>query len=680
MPNRLANETSPYLRQHQDNPVDWYPWDQEALNKARQENKPIFLSIGYAACHWCHVMAHESFEDPHIASILNENFISIKVDREERPDLDDIYMQAVVILTQRGGWPMSVFLTPDLEPFYGGTYFPPSPRYGMPSFEKVLTTVLDAWQNQRSDVDKSARSITRAIQSQFGQPAEKEGEFDLANIVESLYNTYDWKDGGWGHAPKFPQPMLVEFLIQRALAGNTQATKLVEDVLDRMSRGGMYDLVGGGFHRYSTDGKWLIPHFEKMLYDNAQLAEAYLHGYALTGNTYFRRVAVQTLQFIQREMAAPESGFFASLDADTPEGEGRYYGYTLKTLQEHLTKDEFNLLNNVTHLSEHGNFEAGLNILQFKKSFGELAAEKNLSVIELQNSLDPIFTKLRSLRSARTPPGRDEKIITGWNAMAIRAFAHAGLLLGYDDFLNTARKASQFLLSELRLPDGRMKRSWSEGKASHPAALEDIAGMILGLHAVYGIDFVPEYYKAMRNLYSIMEEDFAAGDGLYFDASVEVVNLIVRPQNLQDNATPSGNAMAAHVHWLLGNFEHDPSHFEKLARMLRAVSKKANQYPTSFGYWLRVADLAEKQNQQIALISESGPDTLQPFLEIINTRYRPHTITAAKYLDEENKQPLPGLLADRPAVDGKPTAYVCQGFSCKMPVTDPEAMRNQLDN
>ena len=679
MPNRLANETSPYLRQHQDNPVDWYPWGEEALTKARQENKPIFLSIGYAACHWCHVMAHESFEDPHIASILNENFISIKVDREERPDLDDIYMQAVVILTQRGGWPMSVFLTPDLEPFFGGTYFPPSPRYGMPSFEQVLMSVLDAWHNQRSDVDKSARSITRAIQSQFDQPAENGVKLDLPNIVNSLHNTYDWKNGGWGHAPKFPQPMLIEFLIQRAMTGNLKAIKLVEHVLDRMSQGGMYDLVGGGFHRYSTDASWLIPHFEKMLYDNAQLAEAYLHGYALTGNTYFRQVAVQTLQFIQREMTSPEGGFYASLDADTPEGEGRYYGYTLETLRENLTRDEFNQLNDVIHLSEDGNFEAGLNILRFRQSIGELAAENNLSINELMNRLNPIFAKLRLLRSSRTKPGRDEKIITGWNAMAIKAFAQAGLLLGDHAFLQTANQAAKFLLSELRLPDGRMKRSWSEGKASHPAALEDVAGMILAMHAVYEIDFAPEYYRSMRTLYSIIEEDFAAGDGLYFDASADVDNLIVRPQNLQDNATPSGNALAGHVHWLLGNYEHDPSHFDHLSRMLGAVSKQVNQYPTSFGYWLKIADLAEKQSQQIALISESGPGSLQHFLDIINEHFRPYTIIAAKYLEKDNEPEFPGLLANRPVIDGKPTAYVCRGFSCKMPVTNPEAMREQLE-
>jgi len=678
MPNRLANETSPYLRQHQENPVDWYPWGQEALDKARKEDKPIFLSIGYAACHWCHVMAHESFEDPHIAAILNDNFISIKVDREERPDLDDIYMQAVVILARHGGWPMSVFLTPDLQPFFGGTYFPPSPRFGMPSFEKVLLTVLDAWQNQRSDVNKSARSITHALQSQLNQPPEKDGAFDLEAIVDSLYESYDWVNGGWGQAPKFPQPMLVEFLIQRALSGNKQAAELVEHVLDHMARGGMYDLVSGGFHRYSTDAKWLIPHFEKMLYDNAQLAEAYLHGYALTGNAYFRQVAVQTLQFIQREMTSPEGGFYASLDADTPEGEGRYYAYTLETLQEQLTSDEFNQLYDLITLSEEGNFESGLNIIQLKNGFQKLAAASNLTTSEFQNKLEPIFKKLRTSRSTRTAPGRDEKIITGWNAMAIRAFAQAGLMFGNEDFLDTARRASQFLLDELQLPDGRLNRSWSQGKASHPAALEDYAATILALHAVYEVDFASKYFQVICSLHRIMEQDFAAGSGLYFDASAAVGDLIVRPQNLQDNATPSGNALAGHVKWLLGNYEHDSAHFENLARMLHAVAKKANQYPTHFGYWLRIADLAESQGQQIALISETGPASLQPYFEIIHKHYRPYTVVAAKYIDKNQTQGLPGLLEDRPLVEGKPTAYVCQGFSCKMPVTDPKAMGAQL--
>jgi uncharacterized protein len=680
MPNHLVCETSPYLRQHQDNPVDWYPWGEEALSLAREENKPIFLSIGYAACHWCHVMAHESFENPLTAKILNDKYISIKVDREERPDLDDVYMQAVVFLTGQGGWPISVFLTPDLQPFYGGTYFPPAPRHGLPAFNQVLQSVSETWIKNQDTVINNAQALTQAIQAQHSHQEETTVDPpDLTSIVTSLYETYDWINGGWGQAPKFPQPMLVEFLIQRGLAGDAQAIELVEHVLDSMARGGLCDLVGGGFHRYSTDSTWLVPHFEKMLYDNAQLALTYLHGFSLTGNIYFRQVAIHTLQFIQRELTSPDGGFYASLDADTPEGEGRYYAWQLTTLHQSLSKTQFERLQEVMRLSQSGNFEDELNILQYKSRPSKLIDNMNISATKLQIELEPIFDTLMTIRSKKTPPGRDEKVITAWNAMAITAFAHAGLLLDRTDFLSTARNAADFILNELQTESGHLQRSWSQGKASQPGTLADFAGMILALHALYEVDFSPEVFEAMSCLHQVMQEEFSSEQSLYFDAGARVSDLIVRPQSLQDNAIPSGNALAAHTHWLFGNYEHNPADFDQLSKMIAVISPKLRQYPTSFGHWLRVIDLAAQKNQQIALVTKEEKNALQPFLTTYRNRYRPHSVIAAKFSDAQPEMNQPRLLKNRPAINGKPTAYICFGFTCHKPLTESEAFKKQLN-
>jgi len=670
MANQLANETSPYLQQHKDNPVNWYPWGEAALSRARQENKPIFLSIGYSACHWCHVMAHESFENKETAQILNEHFINIKVDREERPDLDDIYMQAVVLLTGQGGWPLSVFLTPDLKPFYGGTYFPPVPRHGLPSFDQVLTAVIETWEGQQQSVQKNADILTSAIRSKQDQQGEILSPPDLDGIVARLHSSYDWQSGGWGRAPRFPQPMLVDFLIQHAQAGNTQAAEITEHLLAHMAQGGMYDLVGGGFHRYSTDGHWLIPHFEKMLYDNAQLALTYLHAYALTGQPRFKHVTEETLGFIQEEMTSPQGVFYASMDADTPEGEGRYYAWEVKELQELLSVDELNTLQESVGLRDQGNFEHGLNVLQLNNA--ALADEA------INSRLGPIFEKLKTARDQRTPPGKDEKIITEWNGLAIRAFAEAGLLLNRPDFLQSAKTAASFILENLRASDGRLFRSWRDGQANQPGTLADYAALISALHAVYVIDFAPQLYHHMQSLFSTMQMDFCANDDLYYDAAANLTDLVVRPRSTQDNATPSGNAMAAYVHWLLSNYEHDPEHADRASRMVKMVGRNLEDYPTSFGYWLQVAGLLAVDTQQIALVSPGELDALQPFLDIYRSSYRPFSVIAARMAGLETDSIYPGLLDDRPAIDGKPTAYVCQGFVCQKPLTEPGELQKQI--
>ncbi len=677
MTNRLSNASSPYLRQHQNNPVDWYPWNKEALEKAKDENKPIFLSIGYAACHWCHVMAHESFEDSQTAAILNKNFISIKVDREERPDLDDIYMQAVVTITGQGGWPLSVFLTPDLYPFYGGTYFPPQPRYGMPSFQQVLQSISDLWQNNPEKARQNAHALSNAIQKQVIKLPDDEIKFDLEKPIKRLTQNYDWDKGGWGSAPKFPQPMVIDFLIQKANQSNPQLISLVNDVLENMAQGGLFDLVGGGFHRYSTDSSWLVPHFEKMLYDNAQLALTYTHGYIVSGNQYLKDISIKTLEFINNELTLSGGGFASSLDADTAEGEGRYYSWSKKELEAQLSIDQFEFLQTIMSISESGNFEDNLNILRFKQPLPNLAESLGIPVASIQRQFEPIINILGKFRSKRVKPGIDDKVITAWNAYTIRAFAKAGLYYQRKDLIEIAINAADFIQNNLILKDSQLLRSWREGTAGPRGTLEDYASMIIAFHALYEINFDEKYYKLMVELYGSMIKEFEAPHSLYFDSSNQVSDLIFRPQSLQDNATPSGNALAAHVHWLLFNMEDDYSQYEKFNAMAENINQNAMQYPTAFGYWLQVIDLFLQPDQQVALVTQQSLDTLNDFLNSYRKKYRPNSIIAAK--TRGNPGQTPAILKDRPAINNQPTAYVCKNFTCKMPTTDVHQFESEIN-
>ncbi|MDF1520064.1 MAG: thioredoxin domain-containing protein [Brevefilum sp.] len=680
MTNRLKDASSPYLRQHQDNPVDWYTWSEEALTKAKIENKPIFLSIGYAACHWCHVMAHESFEDPHTASILNEHFISIKVDREERPDLDDIYMRAVVALTGRGGWPMSVFLTPDLKPFYGGTYFPPISSYGMPSFTQVLMSVIDVWHNNPQGVQKNAQVLTNAVQSQFQVPDETDQLVNLDSIVQNLYQNYDWQKGGWGNAPKFPQAMLVQFLIQRAMKGDHLAEQMAIHALDHMAQGGMYDIVGGGFHRYSTDVNWLVPHFEKMLYDNALLAQVYLHAFALTGDPVYKHVATNTLGFLLQELSHPDGGFYASLDADTVDGEGRYYAWRMNALKDALSQEQLTLLQNTMKLSEEGNFEDGLLILRYKDNLHVLAEKLDMAIEKLLEELSSIFSILRKARKKLAPPTIDNKIITSWNTMTIQAFTEAGLLLEQDSYLTAAKDALNFLLTHLQDETGNLMRSWSQGKANNPGTLADYAGLILALHDIYEVDFSPSIFNKLREVFRRMCTEFSGDGHLYFDTQKSLSDLILRPRNLQDNAVPSGNALAAHAHWLVAQYEHDTQSQEQFLNMVKTAYSQAGDHPFGFGYWLEMADLMGHPAQQIALISSGGLDKIDQFLKVYRNKYRPESVIAARYKGIDESQDLPSLLADRKTLDNLPTAYVCLGHTCLQPTSNINQFEKQLDS
>lgn len=623
-------------------------------------------------------MAHDSFEDPQIAQILNYHFICIKVDREERLDLDDIYMQAVVLLTGQGGWPLNVFLTPDLKPFYGGTYFPPSPRLGMPSFKQIFRGIINAWETNPEGISQSANINTAAVQSQRGQSISSEKLPDLDAAVDKLVRSYDWQNGGWGGAPKFPQPMLIEFLIQRALNGDQTAHKLVEHALEHLSLGGLFDLVGDGFHRYSTDSKWLIPHFEKMLYDNAQLALTFTHGYALTGNPFFRWVAEKTLNFIQRELTHPQGGFYASLDADTPEGVGRYYTWRIGSLQEILSDQEFTWIKQNTNLSNAGNFEEGLNVLQLSRPMREIAENDNISVEEAINHLELILSKLHAIHEKRMPPIADTKIITEWNALAITAFAQAGRLFSNKRYLETAQVASSFILENLVTKDGYLMRNWSQGVASQPGTLADYAATILALHQLYEIDFSPKYYQTMLMMHHKMVDSFANNSEFYIDAAHDVPHLILKPSNLQDSVTPSGNAMACHVQWLLFQLGADTADHDRVMKMLSKLGEMMTGHPHSFGYWLQMADLAAHPAQEIVLVNPDDVTNLSSFAGLIHQTFNPYNVIAAKANETQLTSKSPAICQNRPSINGKVTAYICKNFTCQLPITDIIKFKNAI--
>lgn len=678
MPNYLLHENSPYLLQHAHNPVDWYPWGKEALAKARTENKPIFLSIGYAACHWCHVMAHESFEDPATAALMNEHFINIKVDREERPDLDSIYMQATTAMTGSGGWPMSVFLTPDLRPFYTGTYFPPTPRYNMPSFKDVLLSLAKVWREQPDEVDRVGNEVLQHIQPQTLPTTDQFGlsKKTLETATQVLLENYDWGYGGWGSAPKFPQPMTIEFLLRRTLTDSPQreqTRKACRHVLDAMSRGGMYDVVGGGFARYSVDNSWRTPHFEKMLYDNAQLASVYLHGYLVTGEIKYRQVCEETLDFILREMTHLDGGFYSSLDADSEGEEGKFYVWTQDEIQNVLGPD-FDFFRTAYGITSGGNWE-GKTILQRAMDDATLAARFKLDLETMRAKLTECHSKLLAARSARIRPGTDDKVLVMWNALALSAFAEASRYLGRQDYLDAAIHNARFMLNNLYI-ENRLLRSWRDGHAKHNAYLEDYAGLILALLSLYQSDPNLEWYTTAVKLADEMVTHFADSDGGFFDTRDDHETLLVRPKDIQDNATPSGNALAVAALLQVATYD-DHTEWRSLAEnMLASIQNVVLRYPTAFAQWLCAADFAAGPRQEVAIIGDPDHPQTREFLKTIWKSYRPRQVTAISAYPPGSGSPT--LLKDRPLINDLPTAYVCQGFVCLKPVNSPDEMEAQL--
>jgi uncharacterized protein len=657
MPNRLAAATSPYLLQHADNPVDWYEWGEEAIDRARREDKPILLSVGYAACHWCHVMERESFEDEDTADLMNEHFISVKVDREERPDVDSIYMDAVQAMTGHGGWPMTVFLTPEGEPFFAGTYFPNQDRHGMPAFRKVLVAVAEAWNDRRGDLLGQGKRVVEAIARRPSPSEEPLTEEILRDALDALRRSFDPELGGFGQAPKFPQPMTLELLLRLDGRGGEGASDMVSTTLDRMASGGMYDVVGGGFHRYSTDREWLVPHFEKMLYDNAQLARLYVHAHQVTGQDAYRQVAEETLDYLLREMRHPDGGFFSAQDADSEGVEGKFYVWSWGELVE-VAGEEVALL---LGASPDGNWE-GVNIL---RRTGE----------EMPPDWPRIRRRLLERRNARVAPATDDKVLAAWNGLAISALAGTGRIVGRSDYVDAAVSAADFVLSALRDRHGRLLRAWRDGRTSGPAYADDHALMAGACLDLYETTFDVRWFEEARRLADELIRLFHDPEGGgFFQTGADAERLVLRPKELFDNAVPSGNSSAAEVLLRLSLFTGEASYERAAASALRTIRDLLVRAPTAFGTALGALDLYLGPSREIAVIGATDDARTAALLDEVRRRYLPNVVLAA---GPGGRSPIP-LLAGRTAVDGKPAAYVCEHFSCRRPVTEPEELAAQL--
>ncbi|MBE0669546.1 MAG: thioredoxin domain-containing protein [Anaerolineales bacterium] len=680
--NKLTATTSPYLLQHANNPVDWHPWEKEALDKAKAEDKPIFLSIGYAACHWCHVMAHESFEDEEIAKFMNEHFVNIKVDREERPDIDGIYMQAVMAMTGSGGWPMSVFLTPDLKPFYAGTYFPPVRRFNMPSFKDILSGLANAWKNDRAEVEKTGLQVSTHLQTQIRTQSTDSLTTDHLNaIAKAMQSSYDWGYGGWGDAPKFPQAMALEFLLHHSVATkNDEYLKLIKHCLQAMARGGMYDVVGGGFSRYSTDNLWRVPHFEKMTYDNALLARTYLHAWQVTREPDFQRIAEETLDFVAREMTHEQGGFYSSLDADSEGEEGKFYTWSLTEIRDVL-QDKSDFFEAAYGIITDGNWE-GKTVLHREMDDSALAARFKINLEAVPEKLAESHSKLLAARSMRVRPGTDDKILTSWNGLMLAAFAEAARALAgssthASDYLSLATRNAEFLLSELR-PNGILFRAWRDGKTTNKAFLEDYAALILGLLELYQTDFNNKWFISAKELADEMIERFSDPEGGFFDTPHDGEVLLIRPKEAQDNATPSGNSLACAALMKLAAYTDEGKYRDIAEKSLLLITSFALRYPLGFANWLSAAEFAVGNAKQVAVLGEAQDENLPRMLNILRAEYRPNMVSAAS--SHPVLEDSPALLHNREMIGGKTTAYVCEGFVCKQPTTDTEIFINQLNS
>ena len=677
MPNRLIHETSPYLLQHAHNPVDWYPWGEEAFAKAKAEDKPIFLSIGYSACHWCHVMEHESFENDEIAAVMNEHFINIKVDREERPDVDAIYMDAVVALTQHGGWPMSVWLTPTGVPFYGGTYFPPTDRAGMPGFPRVLESLAETYRRRREDVQQQGHQLLAQMSPNI--PLQATQSIDPAVLelaAQNITQNIDYTYGGTQGAPKFPQPMMYDFLLRAYhRTGRESLLEIVELTLNKMADGGIYDHLGGGFHRYSTDARWLAPHFEKMLYDNALLARLYLHAYQLSGNPRYRQIVEETLDYVIREMTDPLGGFYATQDADSEGEEGKFFVWTPGEIEAVLGEVAAKQFCVAYDVSSMGNWE-GHSILWFKQSLADTATQLGIPEEELRTDLAAGRAKLFTQREQRVKPGRDDKVLTAWNGMMLAAFAEAARVLGRDDYRQVAEKNAEFVLTHLRR-DGRLLRTWKDGQAKLMGYLEDYAFYADGLLTLYQTTFDERWFEEAKSLADVMLTHFRdLENGGFFDTADDHETLVVRPKSLQDNAIPSGNSIAVRVLLQLAAYTGEAGYHDPAIEALSGLQKVLTQYAAGFANWLTALEFALALVKEIALIGPVSDPGMQSLLEVVQKPYRPHQVLALT--DQETEQSSIPLLNHRPQQGGQSTAYVCQNFACQLPVNTAAELEAQL--
>ncbi|SOD02005.1 hypothetical protein SAMN05216486_1023 [bacterium JGI 053] len=681
MTNRLADETSPYLLQHAHNPVDWYPWGPEALERARAEDRAILLSVGYSACHWCHVMERESFEDEATAALMNERFVCVKVDREERPDVDSIYMTAVQQMTGRGGWPMTVFITPEGAPFYGGTYYPPEPRYGMPSFRQVLLAVSEAWRERRADVDRSADDLRELLrQNAAVLPAASALDAGVLHRAHAeLARRFDPRWGGFGAAPKFPQAMVLELLLRHwKRTGSAEALEMATLTLRRMAEGGMYDHVGGGFARYSTDAQWLVPHFEKMLYDNALLARAYLHAWQATGDPEHRRVVEETLGWVMREMTSPEGGFYSALDADSEGEEGKFYLWTADEVDALLSAEDGPLFRRYYDVSEAGNFEEK-NILHTARTLDVVAAAEGVAPDRLRDVVDRGRQVLYDARAKRVWPGLDDKVLTSWNAMMLHAFAEAARVLERDDWREAAVRGADLLLGGLR-PGGRLMRTYKDGRAKIPAFLEDYALLADALLAVYEATWNARWVREARSLADEMLERFwDDGDGVFYDTARDAEELVVRPRDVFDNATPSGSSAAVMALLRLGELVGESRYRTVAQRALAGSMELMARIPAGFGHLLNALDFALATPTEIAFVGDPAAGDTRALLRTVSHAYLPNAVLAFRAPDAgDEAETLIPLLEARTAQGGRATAYVCERLACKQPVGDPAALAEQL--
>ncbi|HEY3257847.1 MAG TPA: thioredoxin domain-containing protein [Gemmatimonadaceae bacterium] len=676
MPNKLAGETSPYLLQHRDNPVEWYPWGEEALGRARSEDRPILLSIGYAACHWCHVMAHESFEDEVTAQLMNELFINIKVDREERPDLDSVYMQAVQALTGHGGWPMTVFLTPEGVPFYGGTYYPPADRQGMPSFARVLRSVADAYTNRRDAIASTSEQL-RKIYDATDSLAQSKGlltahTLDLA--YRGLAQHYDIRNGGFGGAPKFPPAMSLDFLLRYwKRTGTVYALEMVVESFRKMTRGGLYDQVGGGFHRYTVDAIWLVPHFEKMLYDNALLVRLGAYLWQATKDDEVRRVTTATIEWLAREMTSPEGGFYSSLDADSEGHEGKFYVWQDDEFDS-LLGESASLLKAHFGITQRGNFE-GKNIPHVAADPAATASRNGLRIDELERNIEAAKRILYAERAKRVWPGRDDKILASWNGLMLRGVATAARIFGDRAHAHLALANGEFLFREM-VRDGRVMRSYKDGVTRIPGFLEDHASVALGFVALYELTFDSSWIERAGAVAQSMQQWFQdEATGAFFDTARDAEQLISRPRDISDNATPSGTSLAVELLLHLGDLTADEEMRRSAISALESSATAIVKYPSAFGHLLGTADMAVHGAVEVAIVGDPSAIGFGLLEREVAAHYVPSLVLAGA----DPARNAVALLAGKTERDGMATAYVCHGSACDEPVTDVAALAEQLE-